>query len=70
MTHHDVLLGGMGDEELMNGLRRVALPMLAELWRRGITASISGQAGSPEIRFRQDETIEGGAVTFFRAGRS
>jgi hypothetical protein len=61
MTDHEVL-GRVTDQELMRGLRKVAVPMLAELHRRGFSVSIAPTPDSvPEFAFTR---AEAGVSTF------
>jgi hypothetical protein len=66
MTDHEVL-GSVTDQELMRGFRKVAVPMLAELRRRGFSVSITPTSdGMPEFVFSRAEA-EGSSFKPFQA---
>jgi hypothetical protein len=55
MIDHEVL-GRVTDQELMRSLRKVAVPMLAELQRRGFTVSMAPTSEAmPEFVFTRAE---------------
>ena len=64
MTDHDPVLRKMSDEELINGLRKIAIPMLAELQRRGFVVSVSMSSGGPppEIDLKKDSGVGSGGA--------